>query len=104
MVYNFYNTENFKIYGDAGIAFCFDNFSNAYLGSQSQPNSGTDIEANNPYVFHKTDDGFLLKLGVQVHKNWGIYFQYLTGVAVTSGGYFQMNSTCEQVGVNYYFR
>lgn len=104
IIYNFYNTENFKIYGDVGIAFCIDNFSNSYLGSQSQPNSAWDMEANDSYVFRKTDDGFLLKLGVQVHKNWGIYFQYLTGVAVTSGGYFQMNSTCEQIGLNYFFR
>lgn len=104
IIYNFYNAENFKIYGDVGIALSVANFSNAYLGSQSQPNSATDIEANDPYVFHKTDDGFLLKVGVQVRKNWGIYFQYLTGIAVTQGGYFQMNSTCEQVGVNYFFR
>jgi len=104
IVYNFYNTDDFKIYGDVGIAFCINNFSNSYLGSQSQPNSATDIEANDPYVFRKTDDGFILKLGVQVYKNWGIYAQYLTGIAVTSGGYFQMNSTCEQIGVNYYFR
>lgn len=104
IIYNFYNAENFKIYGDVGIAFSVANFSNAYLGSQSQPNSATDIEANDPYVFRKTDDGFLLKVGVQVHKNWGVYLQYLTGIAVTQGGYFQMNSTCEQVGINYYFR
>lgn len=104
IIYNFYNAENFKIYGDLGFAFGFASFSNAYLGSQSQPNSATDIEANDPYLFHKSDNSFLLKVGVQVHKNWGIYLQYLTGTAITEGGYFQMNSSCEQVGVNYFFR
>jgi len=104
VIYNFYNTENFKVYGDVGVQFSLNNYSNSYLGSQSQPNSATDIEANDPYIFLKTDNGFLFKLGVQVHKNWGIYFQYLTGLSVTNGGYFQMTSTCEQVGLNYFFR
>jgi hypothetical protein len=103
VLYNFYNAENFKIYGDFGFSFSHYSYSNAYLGSQSQPNSATDIETNNPYVFHSADNSFLLKAGVQIHKNWGIYAQYLSGVSVTQGGYFQMGSTCEQVGINYFF-
>ncbi|HTD38976.1 MAG TPA: hypothetical protein VK671_00045, partial [Mucilaginibacter sp.] len=103
VLYNFYNAENFKVYGDVGLELSFYNFSNAYLGSQSQPNSASDIEENNPYFFNKTDNSFLFKMGVQIHKNWGIFAQYTSGVAITQGGYFQMSSTCEQIGLNYYF-
>ena len=55
-------------------------------------------------MLNKFDDSFLLKVGVQIHKNWGIYAQYLGGIAVTNGGYFQMSSSCEQVGINYFFK
>lgn len=103
ILYNFYNAENFKIYGDFGLSLSHYSYSNAYLGSQSQPNSASDIESNEPYFFHNIDNSFLLKAGVQIHKNWGIYVQYLSGVSVTQGGYFQMSSTCEQVGINYFF-
>jgi hypothetical protein len=36
VLYNFYNAENFKIYGDFGVSFIRYSYSNAYLGSQSQ--------------------------------------------------------------------
>ncbi len=104
IIYNFYNAENFKIYAGAGVSLSIYSFSNAYFGSQSQPNSASDIAANDVFYFHKTDDTFLLKTGVQVHKNWGIYAQYSSGVAISEGGYFQMSSRCEQFGINYYFR
>jgi hypothetical protein len=104
IIYNFYNAENLKIYGGAGIALCYFNFSNPYLGSQEQPNSATDIEQNNPYYFNKIDDTFILKAGVQIHESWGIFAQYMTSVLDTKGGYFGMNSTVEQVGINYFFK
>lgn len=103
IIYNFYNAENFKIYAGAGMSLSIYSFSNAYFGSQSQPNSASDISANNVFYFHKSDDTFLLKAGLQIHKNWGLYAQYSSGVAVSEGGYFEMSSKCEQVGINYYF-
>ncbi len=104
IIYNFYNAENLKVYGGLGIALCYFKFSNSYLGSQKQPNSATDIEENDPYYFNKVDDTFILKAGVQIHRNWGIFAQYMTSVLDTKGGYFGMNSTVEQVGINYYFQ
>ncbi|HEY8999843.1 MAG TPA: hypothetical protein VIM89_00725 [Mucilaginibacter sp.] len=103
LLYNFYNAENLKIYGSVGLAFNFFTFSNPYLGSQSRPNSAADIEANEPYLFNSTDNGFVFKVGAQFNKHWGIYGQYLTGASLTNQGYFMLSSTCEQVGVNYYF-
>lgn len=104
IIYNFYNAENLKIYGGAGIALCYFKYSNPYLGSQTQPNSATDIEQNSPYFFNKLDDTFILKAGVQIHEKWGIFAQYMSSVADTKGGYFGLNSTVEQVGINYFFQ
>src|ERR1700743_524940 len=54
ILYNFYNAENLKIYGDVGMSFNHYSYSNAYLGSQSQPNTN-DIDAT--YFFNKSDNG-----------------------------------------------
>jgi hypothetical protein len=103
IIYNFYNTENLKVYGGLGASLCFYTFSNSYLGSQSQPNSASDIQATDPYFFNTADNLFVFKAGVQFYKNWGIFAQYLGGATVTRGGYFQMSSSGEQIGLNYFF-
>ena len=103
IIYNFYNAENFKVYGGVGVCFSTYKFSNPYLGSQSQPNSATDIEANNPYFFGTFDNAFLFKAGVQFSKHWGIYGQYLSSIGVSRNQYFLMTSVSGQVGLNYYF-
>ncbi|HEY4197083.1 MAG TPA: hypothetical protein VGM63_16185 [Mucilaginibacter sp.] len=104
LIYNFYNAENFKVYGGVGVVFSFFNFSNSYLGSQAQPNSATDIQTNNPYQFNGFDNSFLFKAGVQFSKNWGIFGQYESGVGITRNGYWALSSVSEQVGINYFFR
>lgn len=103
IIYNFYNTENFKVFAGVGVAFSKYSFSNIYFGSQSQPNSASDIQANDLFYFHKADDTFLFKLGMQVQKYWGIFGQYSSGVAVDEGGYFAMSSKAVRIGINYYF-
>jgi hypothetical protein len=103
IIYNFYNTENLKIFAAVGLSLSRYSYSNAYLGSQNQQNSASAIAANDQFYFHKSDDTFLFKLGVQVYRNWGIFGQYSSGVAVDDSGYFAMSSRCEQIGINYYF-
>jgi len=104
VIYNFYNTENLKIYGDIGFNVSYFKYSNSYLGSQARPNSAADIQANEPYFFNTSDGNFLVKVGVEINKKWGIYAQYVSGEALTMGGYFRMNSSVKQVGVNYFFQ
>jgi len=103
IIYNFYNAENLKIFAGVGVTFSKYSFSNAYFGSQSEPNTASDISANNLFYFHKSDDTFLFKIGLQIYKNWGIFGQYSSGVAVDEGGYFAMSSKAARFGINYYF-
>jgi hypothetical protein len=104
IIFNFYNTENLKIYGGVGVYFKFYKYSNAYLGSQSQPNSAADIEANNPFFFGTFDNGPLFKVGLQFNQHWGIYGQYLSSSGITKNGYYALTSVAKQVGINYFFR
>ncbi|MBS1521024.1 MAG: hypothetical protein JST50_08515 [Bacteroidetes bacterium] len=103
IIYNFYNTDDFKFYAGVGVTFSEYSFSNAYFGPQNQSNSASNISDTNPFYFHKRDDTFLFKLGAQIQKNWGVFGQYSSGVAVEEGGYFAMSSKVIRVGLNYYF-
>jgi hypothetical protein len=100
IIYNFYNADNFKFYGGIGLAVTNSFYSNVYYGSQD-PNSS--FIGNNDYNFIKFDTRVLLKGGIQLHKNWEVYFNYLTSGQTTDRGYFQLNKTNEQVGINYIF-
>ena len=103
IIYNFYNAENFKVFGGAGFTFSHYSFSNSYLGSQNHDGSESDIAANEPYFFISQDNSFIVKAGVQLKKHIVIFIDYQSAVTPTSGGYFDLSSTCERVGLNYLF-
>lgn len=103
LLYNFYNAEDFKFYASLGFLLRYFKFSNAYFGSQSQPNSATDIEKNDPYWFFSSQNSVMFKVGLQIHKNWGIFAQYLLSEPITEDTYWSLSSKCEQFGINYYF-
>jgi hypothetical protein len=103
LIYNFYNTDNFKIFGGLGLTVMHCNFSNSYLGTQNHDGSEADIAANNPYFFNGLSDTFVIKGGVQFTKHFEFFANYLSGVETTNGGYFQLNTNRIQLGVNYIF-
>ena len=103
IIFNFYNADNLKIFGGAGISFSHYSFSNSYLGTQNHDGSESDIAANDPYYFNTFDNTFVLRAGVQVGKHLIIFGDYQSGVSSTKGGYFELSSTCEHVGLNYLF-
>ncbi len=103
VIYNFYNKENFKVFGGVGLTIMHCSFSNNYLGTQSHDGSESDIEANNPYFFFTSNDAFVIKGGVQFTKHFEFFANYLNGISTTNGGYFQLTSNIVQLGVNYIF-
>ncbi|MDB5087204.1 MAG: hypothetical protein JWR09_1198 [Mucilaginibacter sp.] len=103
IIYNFYNGDKFKVYGGLGVSFNYFTYSNSYLGSQSQPNSASDVEANEPYLFNSSDDSIVIKAGVQLGKHLGIFAQYLSSININKNAYWQLSFTSEQAGINYYF-
>jgi len=103
IIFNVYNADNLKIFGGAGMSASYYNFSNSYLGTQKHDNSESDIAANNPYFFNTFDNTFVLRAGVQVGKHLIIFGDYQSGVSSTKGGYFELSSTCEHIGLNYLF-
>jgi hypothetical protein len=103
IIYNFYNAENFKVFGGVGFAFSHYSFSNSYLGSQNHDGSESDIAANEPYSFISQDNSFIVKGGVQFTRHLVVIVDYQSTITPTPGGYFNLSSTCERVGLNYLF-
>jgi hypothetical protein len=103
VIFNFYNSSNFKIYGGLGIVPTYSSFSSASFVSHDPNTSISDIAANDPFFFSKFDVPFLIKGGVQIHKRLEIFFNYLTSVDMTKGGYYEFNYAREQIGLNYFF-
>jgi len=103
LIYNFYNSENFKVFGGAGVVISYYKFSNAAFVSQNPNTSITYIADNDPYVFNNLNTGFLLKAGVQLNKRVEIFANYYGSTAITQGGYFSLSNSNKQIGILYFF-
>jgi hypothetical protein len=103
VIYNFYNSENFKFYCGVGIAFTYFTYSNAAFVSQNPATPIDGIAANDPYSFISFDDSILVKAGFQFNKKAEIFADYTTFTSTTRGGYFQLNRSNKQIGVVYLF-
>ena len=103
VIFNFYNAENFKIFGGLGANISFFNYSNSFYGPQ-QPNSAYQGTSDNPYFFNNFDSGLVLRAGIKFGKRWTIFGNYFSNVAATQAGYFSLTSSCKQIGLNYFFK
>jgi hypothetical protein len=103
IIYNFYNTENFKIYLGIGAEFALYKYSNAVFTSQDGKTPPEQITTYDPYFFSNNNTIFIFKAGILFTKHIGVYANYLTSAPVTRDPYFDLNFTTMQVGVNYYF-
>ena len=101
IIYNFYNADNLKFYMGAGIAFTYYKYSNVFFGN---PSSAENFAQITTYDFNSFDNPVLIKAGIQFAKHWGININYLTTVATTRGGYFQLNKNGEQIGLFYFLK
>jgi hypothetical protein len=104
IIYNFYNAENFKFFAGAGIILGYDSYSNLVFGAQNTNDNFYGTNTNNLYSFRTVEASFLIKTGVQFSKKWKIFINYLIPDNLQKGGYFQLNSTREQIGINYLFK
>ncbi|HZX59874.1 MAG TPA: hypothetical protein VFE54_14155 [Mucilaginibacter sp.] len=102
VIFNFYNTENLKIFGGLGAAISFFKYTNSSYGPQ-QPNAAYQGTADNPYFFNNFDSGLVVKAGIKFNKRWAVFGSYFSNVAVTQAGYFSLTSSCKQIGLNYFF-
>lgn len=101
VIYNFYNSDNLKVFAGAGISILFSSYSNSYFGTQNHDGSESDIAANDPYAFNNQNTTFLGTVGVEFDKHIQIFANYQGSIPVTKGGYFGLSSSAIQAGVVY---
>ncbi|HKB44178.1 MAG TPA: hypothetical protein VKC90_07305, partial [Chitinophagaceae bacterium] len=65
VIFNLYNSADFRFYVGTGIAFTRFIYSNAYFGSQNPNISDGGVGSSDPYYFNRTDGSFLLKAGAK---------------------------------------
>jgi hypothetical protein len=103
LIYNIYNSDNFKFFLGAGFVISHSSFSNAGFVSQNPATPITDIAANEPYTFNNLNTGFLLKTGIQLNKRVEIFANYYGSMPLTKGGYFAFSNSNKQIGILYFF-
>ncbi|WP_374951695.1 hypothetical protein [Mucilaginibacter sp.] len=97
--YNFYNTDNFKVYAglgyDLGTAF----YSNEKFIRQAD---GADASTGFlPLNFNKMSGAAVYKAGVQIKRKIEIYGTYLANGDLSVDKYFDLRQKMVQVGINY---
>jgi hypothetical protein len=102
ILYNFYNTDDLKIFGGIGFSLSYYSYMN---GSYTQKN-GNPVPNNsaNPYYFIPFSTPIVFKAGIRLRKNFEIYADYVTGSPVSDDEVFKLSFSSFQAGVNYYFK
>ncbi len=103
IIYNFYHAENLKIYVGVGASVTHIVFSNVFFGSQDPKISDNGIGETDPYNFFVNNTAGLFKAGAKLGKKFEIFAQYLTSAVLTNSGYFEFNTSSEQMGLIYFF-
>jgi hypothetical protein len=102
IIYNFYNAENFKIYAGAGVAFIHFIYSNSFFGSQNPKVYDNGVGETDPYNFIANNSSYMLTAGVKINRKFEIFAKYFTPTVTTGGGYFQLDTSNEQIGFIYF--
>ncbi|WP_183562410.1 hypothetical protein [Mucilaginibacter sp. SP1R1] len=100
VVYNFYSTDNLKVFVDLGFSINFSAYNNyGYITTYSN-----SVSINNKYPeFERTYISFPLKVGVLLNKHFEIYGSYWLSSSVTNYIQFSGGLSAYQAGVNYMF-
>jgi hypothetical protein len=103
-IFNFYNSEQFKAFVDAGIGINFAHYNNYQFITKydSFPTSVTNDYPDLEKYFMNVP----VKTGIEIDKQLEIYVCYVPSVSITgvSATAFKSNITSYQAGLNYLFK
>ncbi|MFB9843462.1 hypothetical protein [Mucilaginibacter ginsenosidivorans] len=102
VIYNFYSTENLKIYGGAGLALTWYKYSNATYDLNYASTQVKNAPINNPNFLYKAATPIMLKAGAVFGGHWGVFINYLTPAKVSRDDYLLVKTNPLLAGLNYY--
>jgi len=98
VIYNIYNTSDFKFFIDAGISYTFVKTSgNSIYNSYLQRTFSNYLSLSSGLI------SFPVKLGVTIAKKIDIYVSYSTPAAITNSRDYTINANSIKAGINYEF-
>jgi hypothetical protein len=98
VIYNIYNTNNFKFFIDAGISYTFvKTTGNSIYNSHLQTTTYNYLSLSSGLI------SFPIKLGVTLGKKVDIYVSYSTPAAITNSKNYTINANSIKAGINYEF-
>jgi hypothetical protein len=104
VIYNFYNSDNFKFFLGAGIDASDSHYANPFFSAGNNLNqASTSSSAPYNYFFTKINTTFLFKTGIKIDKKYEVFANYIANNPATGGGYFQLNDNHIQAGFIYHF-
>jgi len=95
VIYNIYNTNDFKLFIDAGISYTF-----VKTTGNSIYNSHLQTTTNNYLSLSSGLINFPIKLGVTLSKKVDIYVSYSTPAAITNSKNYTINANSIKAGIN----
>jgi hypothetical protein len=101
IVYNFYNTDSFKIHVGLGIALTFYKYYNANYDLNYEATQVSKAPLN-PSFFNNSNFPIVLKTGVKF-KDFDLFAGYFTNTTVSNDVYFRLNTYTTQIGIDYFF-
>lgn len=101
VIYNFYSTDRFKIFGDLGLGFNYN-----LITDQKYRSVGQDgyVRDSNNLDFESFQVVIPLKAGVQIGKNLQIFGGYILPTAITRYLSWSANLSVVTGGVTYLFK
>jgi len=103
VIYNFYSTENLRIYGGAGLALTWYRYSNATYDLNYASTQVKNAPINNPNFLYKAATPIMLKAGAVFGGHWGVFINYATPAKVSRDDYLLVKTNPLLAGLNYYF-
>ncbi|QEC79406.1 hypothetical protein [Mucilaginibacter ginsenosidivorax] len=98
VIYNIYNTANFKFFIDAGMSYAFvKTTGNSIYNSHLQTTIPNYLSLSSGLI------SFPVKLGITVAKKVDIYISYSTPAAITNSRDYSIDATSIKAGINYEF-
>ncbi len=102
IIYNIYNTENFKLFVDVGLAITFYKYYNATYDINYAASVSSNNPLNFPSFFNTFSTPLLFKAGATFNKKFEIFIDYYNKESVSKDFYFNVNFDIMQIGVNYF--
>jgi hypothetical protein len=98
VLYNLYNTVNFKFYIDGGVAFnVAKNTGNGYINVNSNESFSHYLQLNTTWF------SFPFKLGIVLNNKIDIAVAYTTPADITNSKQYSISQSSVKAGINYLF-